>query len=70
MNDNEFWVVVWKCLATVVCIAILTIGGCTANKHRIIGEAIRAGSDPLLVGCAIDDLSDVCKIVASKRGQQ
>ena len=54
MDENQFWVVVWKILGAVVVAMTVAIGSCTANRHyqtRLLIE--NAGVDPIGAKCAI-----------------
>ena len=54
MNDNEFWIKVWKIAAFVFVVTILNVSGCTINKQSQIRSAIEKGTDPIAAKCAID----------------
>ena len=58
-----------KCICTVICVGIVTTGGCVANSHRLVANAIAAGADPMKAACALDTPSSekgICAIVVAK----
>lgn len=66
MNDNQLWVIVWKCIAVTLCVLFLSVAGCNANRHyqaRVLVESGKA--DGLGARCAIDgDGSYTCQQLA------
>jgi hypothetical protein len=70
MDENQYWVAVWKTVATAFCMFVLTIAGCTVNSNLAVKQAIKDGADPIKAGCAINGVNSeniaVCTIAASK----
>ena len=69
MNENQFYALCWKIVATCVIVLILTIGGCEAYTRSLVADAIKSGADPLKVACAINGSSGtntICAIQAAK----
>lgn len=67
MDENTFWAFFLKCAALVLCVLIVTIGGCSAYESRLISEALASGKDPIEVRCAFGYGKDVCLIRAVKK---
>jgi hypothetical protein len=53
MEENQFWLNVWRTVAAAFAALVLTIGGCTANQNRLVAEMVAAGADPIKAHCAI-----------------
>lgn len=68
MNDNEFWVKVWKVIAIILCVLIVSSAGCTANRHYQTRALIESGkADSLGARCAIDgDGSAACSNITMR----
>ena len=70
MDDNVFFITMWKLVAVVVVVFILTTGSCTIHQQKKIADLIAAGADPLGAQCAIYGVksynSAVCGILAGK----
>jgi len=59
-----------KTIATVFCVFILTVGGCTVHKNELRFEAIKAGVDPMALSCAAGINSNeqhICTIIAQRK---
>lgn len=54
MDDNTYWLSIWRLAAAVAATIALTIGGCTSHRQYRIAEAIKAGHDPQAVRCAVE----------------
>ncbi len=55
MNENQFWIAIWKVIGAVVVMTTISIGSCTANRHyqtRLLIE--NAGVDPIGAKCALE----------------
>lgn len=55
MDENQFWVAVWKVTGVIVVAMTVSIGSCTANRHyqtRLLIE--NTGTDPIGAKCAIE----------------
>lgn len=55
MNENQFWIAMWKVAGAVVVMMTVSIGSCTANRHyqtRMLIE--KTGVDPIGAKCAIE----------------
>jgi len=68
METNEFWYKIWRLLAIVVVIAIMSItASCKITQHNIV-EGIKVGKDPIEVRCALENTPQVaiCAIKASQ----
>lgn len=68
MNENEFWLGIWKVLGTVVVLITVSIGGCSSYATSKVSEAISNGVNPLEVTCAINGTNNsVCTILAAQK---
>lgn len=69
MEDNQFWVNVWKVIATGVVGLAAVIGGCVSHTDYRISEAIKAGAEPLAAYCALTNggQGTTCTVLASKK---
>ena len=70
MDDNVFFITMWKLTAAVITVLMLTVGSCTIHQQKKIADLITAGADPLGAQCAIYGVksynSAVCGILAGK----
>jgi hypothetical protein len=68
MEDGKFLVAIWRTVAAVFAVFVLTVGGCTVHKNRAIAEMVERGADPLRAVCAFESSErDVrCAILATK----
>lgn len=71
MDENQFWITIWKIVAAVVVTLILTVGGCTVNQQFKIAELVAGGADPLKAQCAIYGAGNtsnatICGVMATK----
>jgi len=71
MDDNQFYVAVWKIVGTAFCVLAVSIAGCVTHTHYRISEDLKSGVDPLMVACAHnnDGSATACTIAAAKRGE-
>lgn len=53
MDENQFWLAIWRTAAAGLCLLALVIAGCNANQSRVIEEMTRQGAHPLDAKCAI-----------------
>ena len=52
MNDNEFYIKVWKYLTIATCVVIISgMASCQSGNYQIT-RAIEAGATPLQAACA------------------
>lgn len=52
MSENDLFALFWKCVAAVLCVLIVTIGGCQAYEVEKVTEMVKAGADPIAAYCA------------------
>ena len=57
MDENQFWLSVWKLVAISFCVLTATIGGCTAQSNYLVARAVKDGADPIKASCAISSCS-------------
>ena len=70
MSDENLWI---KAIAAVICVFILTAGGCTIHKNELRCQAIKAGVDPMVLSCAAGVNSNeqhICTLLAQREGKK
>lgn len=69
MNDNEFFITIWKIVAACFCCMVITLGSCTANTHWAISHDLSKGIDPVGVQCAHGNsgVTDTCTLLTVKK---
>lgn len=68
MNDNEFWIQVWKVVAGCFCVLVLTSGGCVMRGNQLLANS----SDPIALACANGDssrVSQACTVVMTRNAK-
>ena len=70
MDDNQFWVSIWKMVAVSFCVMVLAIAGCTVNNTRVVNEMTSRGADPIAAACAVNGAGEraqaaMCALAAS-----
>lgn len=53
MEDNTFWITIWKLVALVICVIVLTISGCSINSGLVAERLVKSGADPIKVRCML-----------------
>lgn len=53
MEDNKYWVIIWKLVAASFIILTITVGACTIHQQIKITELVAGGADPIKAQCAI-----------------
>jgi hypothetical protein len=55
MNDNDFFLGIWKVCGTVLCIIAISIAGCTGNRQYQTRALIEnAKVNPIEAKCALE----------------
>ncbi len=54
MDENQYWIALWRTIAAAFAVLVITIGACTANRQHLVAEAIKSGVDPTAAKCAIE----------------
>ncbi len=54
MNENEFWLGVWKLVTVAIMVLTLSISSCSIVKHRTVAELVKNGANPIDAYCAIN----------------
>lgn len=71
MDDNQYWISVFKLIGAVLCVFILSMTGCTVNKQYQIRTLIEnAKVDPIDAKCALDGDAlgyTACIMLAAKK---
>lgn len=57
MDENKFWSIVWRTLAAVFSVLVLTIGGCTISQQIQTADLVKGGADPIAAHCAISGIN-------------
>ena len=52
MNENEYWLAIWKLASAVVIAMTLTIAGCNVSEALIAKQMIEHGVSPMAAACA------------------
>jgi hypothetical protein len=61
MNDNEFWIKLWKVLGTVLVLVAVTASGCEISRQHMRTQLVANGKDAIDVRCMESNSSDpVC----------
>lgn len=70
MEDNKFWLGIWKTVAVCFCVLLLTISGCGINTNYTIETMVKNGADPIKVACVINGMRDgnaaICAMATNK----
>lgn len=55
MNDNQFWLGLWKVVAVALVLVVMSIGACSMRQTKLsyeaVTKAIERGVDPLDAAC-------------------
>ena len=68
MNNREM--IVWIVALALIAGVLFSPIACTMNRQMIVGDAIKAGSDPIAVKCAIESensTTPLCIVKAMER---
>ena len=57
MDENTFWISIWRAVAAAICVLVVSIGGCVAHGQHLVSMAINNGADPIKAGCAINGIN-------------
>ena len=52
MNENEFWVAVWRAVGLTFIGVSCVIAGCVSYESYVLSEALKQGADPMSISCA------------------
>lgn len=71
MEENEFWIAIWRVVGGCICAIALTVAGCSSYRTSKVAEAIASGADPIRARCGL--INDggaaeaaICGAVAAK----
>lgn len=54
MDNNKYWLSIWKTAAVTLCVLIIaSVGSCQSSKYQI-RKAIEAGATPMEAACAFN----------------
>ena len=53
MNDNEFWIKVWKCVAVVICVLIMSVTASCQTTKFVVLEMAKKGANPVDAACSL-----------------
>ena len=67
MNDDAFFLTIWKLIAAVIITIVLSMSGCVMHTNTQISRAIENGADPMKASCAFNNDGKLfCTIIATK----
>ena len=68
MDENVFWLNVWRAAIAGICVVVATMAGCSSYRTGQVADLIRKGADPMEVGCAFDlgDNKTRCALLIAK----
>lgn len=58
MEENAFWLGVWKIVGSLACVTVLSTASCTAHQTYVLNQAIEKGVDPIKAHCSVYGSSD------------
>lgn len=67
MEENSFWLAVWKIVAWAIVGVSAVIGGCTAYESTLVAQMTERGADPVLARCAIGSQDSAFKVLCAAR---
>jgi hypothetical protein len=53
MDDNQFWVAIWRLVALLVLAIVVVVAGCTTAADQKVAELVAKGVNPIAARCAI-----------------
>ena len=65
VEEDKIWLAVWKLIAIVTCILIVTVGVCTVYTNDKISKA----DDPLAYACATSANPTICLTYAGQKNE-
>lgn len=65
MEEDKFWLAVYKLITITVCILIVTLGVCTVYTNDKISKA----DDPLAYACATSANPTICLTYAGQKNE-
>ncbi len=67
MDENKFWINIWKLVSMVIIVLILSLSLCNMYKVNKVSKAIGQGIDPLEASLAFTRNNQTLKIVGLMR---
>jgi hypothetical protein len=58
MEDNKFWLAIWKLVSITLVALSVSIGGCVYGQGQQVKSLIKSGILPILAMCAIHGTGD------------
>lgn len=58
MDENQFWVNLWRTAAIAMVAIVLVTAGCTANDTAAIKQMVADGANPIDAMCALNGSSN------------
>ena len=62
MNDNEYWIRLWKVAAVALIGLVTVIAGCNAHQVEAVKRMTDKGANPLDAACAVGGSERLCAI--------
>ncbi len=66
MNDNEFWLNIWRAVGTFLAVVIVASQIYSTTTNHIIQDMVADGADPLEAACAVSS-RELCAVVAARK---
>lgn len=67
MNENVFWIKIWRTLALAAVLVVASLSGCVINQSYLVANMVEKGIDPIAASCAFTDSSRaICVVLAAK----
>lgn len=58
MEENKFWLAIWKIIAVTLVALTVSVSGCIYGKGQQVKSLIKSGTPPILAMCAIHGADD------------
>jgi hypothetical protein len=73
MEENKFWIAIWKTIVIGVCAFAALVSGCNGminyQDNTAIVEMVAKGADPLDAQCAVKEQNSSCFIRAATKNK-
>lgn len=67
MDENTFWLGVWRAIITGICVLAVAGASCTIHADKRIADVIKAGADPIDAHCAFNGIDNTpCALRAAQ----
>lgn len=60
MSKEKFWISVWKIVATVICVFVISgVTSCQMTNQKVV-RMVEAGADPMEAACSLSEGNSIC----------